>query len=176
MFLGEKRKITIRVFVNADQSYTSAHFASTPPRVLASNQLPGYCLISNILNLFIPLLPKNYHRTVDSLMREPRSDVSFCSTVVLRAYLQQSRQHFRMQERRGVRDQQEEPNRVQGVPVAQVSDSGHVEVGLTLRTPLELVQNPLPPPGTVPPGSDPSHQGPKVRVREGVRLPRRGEQ
>ena len=74
----------------------------------------------------------------------PLSDLfSLLFAVVLRAHLQQLRQHLRVQEWRHVRDQQEEPHGVQGVPAAKMPDGRDVEVGLAVRAPLQLVQDPL---------------------------------
>ena len=63
--------------------------------------------------------------------------------VILRAHLQQLGQHLRVQERRRVRDQQEEPHGVQSVPPAKMPDGRDVEVGLAVRPPFQLVQDPL---------------------------------
>ena len=66
------------------------------------------------------------------------------SIVVLRPILQQSVGDLRVQKRRPVRHQQEEPDVVQGLPPPQVPAGGHVQERLPLRPPLQLVQIALP--------------------------------
>lgn len=49
-----------------------------------------------------------------------------------------------MQERRRVRDKQEESYRMQSLPPEEMSSRRHVKVWLAIRSQIELVQNPLP--------------------------------
>lgn len=64
-------------------------------------------------------------------------------TVFLRALVQQLEQHRRLQERRQVRDKQEESHRVQILPPEKMYLRRHVEVRLAIRSQIELVQNSL---------------------------------
>lgn len=64
-------------------------------------------------------------------------------TVVLRADLQQPVFYIGMQEQRGMCDKQEEPNRVQSVPATEVRPRRNVQIRLTVREKIQLVQNPL---------------------------------
>lgn len=80
-----------------------------------------------------------------------------------------------MQERRRLRDQQEESHRLQGMSLAEVPDGGHVQVRLAIRPALQLVQDTLPTAGAVPAGAKSPDQRSQVRVREGVRLAGRRE-
>lgn len=75
-----------------------------------------------------------------------------------------------MQEWRRLRDQQEESYRLQGMPLAEMPNGGHVQVWLALRPALQLVQDTLPAAGAVPAGAKSPDQRSQVRVREGVRL------
>jgi len=104
-----------------------------------------------------------------------RAYFAFCCTVLLRAYLQQSGQHFRMQKRWRLRDQQEESYRLQGMSLAEVPNGGHVQIRLPLRPALQLVQDTLPATGTIPAGTKSPDQRSQIRVREGVRFVRRRE-
>jgi hypothetical protein len=63
--------------------------------------------------------------------------------VLLRALLQQSDLYPRLQERLPMRRRQAESDLVQGLSAAQVPSSRHVQVGLSLRPPIQLVQDPL---------------------------------
>ena len=69
-------------------------------------------------------------------------------TVVFRPDVQQCFGYWRVQERRSVRHQQEEPDFVQGLSIAQVPPCGHVQERLPLRPTIQLVQDSLPPAGT----------------------------
>ena len=60
-------------------------------------------------------------------------------TVFFRSIVQQPVGDFRVQERRPVRHQQEEPDFVQGLSIAQVPPCGHVQERLPLRPTIQLV-------------------------------------
>jgi len=70
-------------------------------------------------------------------------------SVILRAHLQQPVEHLGVQEQRPVRDQQKEPDVLQGMSTAQVSGGGDVKEWIALRPPLQLVQDSLPAAGAV---------------------------
>ena len=53
-----------------------------------------------------------------------------------------------MQKQRGMRHQQEEPNFLQSLPTPEVPVCRYVQERLPLRPQIQLVQDPLPPPGT----------------------------
>jgi len=65
-----------------------------------------------------------------------------------------------VQEQRRVCDQQEKQDVVQGVPAAQMSGGGHVQERVTVRPAIQLVQDPLPAPGTAAAPSTPQQQQP----------------
>ena len=100
------------------------------------------------------------------------SFIAFSVAVVLRSNVQQLEQHLGVQEQRGVRDQQEEPDVVQSVPPEEVPDGGHVQERLALRTQEQLVQDTLPPPGAAEQqqreGRPPGQGGPEAvrRIQE----------
>lgn len=73
--------------------------------------------------------------------------------VILRTIVQQPQLYNRVQEQRRMRHQQEEPDGVQSVPAAQVPHGRHVQVRLSLRPPLQLVQDTLPAAGTAASGA-----------------------
>ena len=68
--------------------------------------------------------------------------------VFLRAFVQQLIGDLRVQERRPVRYQQEEPNVMQSLSAPKVSSGGNVQERLPLRQTLQLVQTALPDAGT----------------------------
>lgn len=70
------------------------------------------------------------------------SDPSF--SVILRPHLQQHCRNRRLQAQRRLCYQQKEQNGLQGVPFAQMPPSRDVQERIPLRSPLQLVQNPLP--------------------------------
>ena len=77
-------------------------------------------------------------------MHSLNSPSLFDFIVVFRPVLQQPVGDFRMQERRSVRHQQEEPNFVQSLSIAQVSPRRNVQKWITIRSTIQLVQIALP--------------------------------
>lgn len=63
--------------------------------------------------------------------------------VVLRANVQQPVLDIGVQEQRGVCDQQEEQNGLQSLQATEMSPRRHVEVWVSIRETIELVQDPL---------------------------------
>lgn len=65
-------------------------------------------------------------------------------SVVFWPILQQLVIDIRVQKQRRMCDKQKEPHSMQSVPVAEMSHGGHVQEWQSLRTAIELVQDPLP--------------------------------
>ena len=64
--------------------------------------------------------------------------------VFLRTHLQQPVCHPGVQKQLQMRGRQKEPHSVQGLPAPQVPDGRNVQVWVTLRQEVQLVQDPLP--------------------------------
>lgn len=69
--------------------------------------------------------------------------ISFFVTVIFRTILQQPQQHLRVQKRGRVCHQQEKPYCLQSLSSEEMSDGRNVQVGFEVRSPFELVQDPL---------------------------------
>lgn len=100
-----------------------------------------------------------------------------CVSVVLWPNLQQPKLRVRVQKQQRVRHKQKEPYLVQSLPAAQMPDGRHVQKRISLRPPLQLVQDPLSPAGaaaaaaaTAPatPPADPTHRSHRCRLQEAV--------